>query len=121
MNLNRVINKKTVFLMSCIKLLLIAGVIPAAAVPADTERGKKIFADKCAVCHGTHGDGNSPMTKLFPKKPTDYTDKAQMEKVPDAELKKTIREGKRPMPKWDGRLTEQDIDDVIAYIRSLGK
>ena len=44
-----------------------------------------------------------------------------MKKTSDAVLLKAIHEGKSIMPSWNVRLSEQDSQDVLLYIRTLSK
>ncbi len=48
---------------------------------------------------------------------------SKLKDKPDAELFQTIRIGRPPsaMPAFKGQLPDQQIHDVVAYIRSLGK
>jgi cytochrome c6 len=43
----------------------------------------------------------------------------EVAKEPDTELIKITKEGKNKMPKYDGKLTDDQIKDLIKYIRTL--
>jgi mono/diheme cytochrome c family protein len=92
---------------------------PAGA--ADLNNGKKAYADKCARCHGNTGKGDGPKAETLEKKPADYTDKKKMSEFTDAQLKKITLDGKQPMPAYQGKMSDKDLDDVIAYIRTFAK
>lgn len=81
-------------------------------------RGKTLFAEHCAGCHGIEGKGDG--YKILGADPADLTSPA-IKKKPDAALLKTIHEGKPNMPSWKVRLSEDDSQDVLAYIRTLAK
>ncbi len=87
----------------------------------DEAATKALFVDKCAKCHGESGKGDGPKAKTLKKKPADYTDKAKMGEITDAELKEEITNGKKPMPAFKTKLTEQEIDDLVVYIRTFAK
>ncbi len=100
-------------------LLVVGAVLVAPAFGEDLAKGKKIYTDKCLKCHGEKGKGDGPKAKDLEKKPADYTDKEKMAKFTDADLKKAVKEGKKPMPAFGKKLSEQDIDEVIGYVRSF--
>ncbi len=84
--------------------------------------GKAIYEKHCLICHGSRGKGDGPTGKVLIPPATDLTSAASKTKS-DADLLKVIRDGKPPtaMPAWKGQLSEQDIRDVLAYIRSLSQ
>lgn len=107
-------------LFGLILTVALAGTWNIATVKAaDLVSGKKVYADKCARCHGDTGKGNGPRAEFLEKKPMDYTDKAKMAKISDSDLKDVVLEGKQPMPAFKGKIADRDLDDVIAYIRTL--
>ncbi len=89
----------------------------AEAAP-DLVNGKKIYADKCARCHGVSGKGDGPKAETMDKRPTDYTDKKKMSELADVQLKQVILDGKRPMPAYKN-MSDKELEDVIAYIRTF--
>ncbi len=102
-------------------LLVVGALLVAPGFGADLAKGKSIYVDKCLKCHGEKGKGDGPKAEDMEKKPADYTDKEKMSKFTDADLKKTVKEGKKPMPAFGKKLTEEQIDDVIAYVRSFAE
>lgn len=100
---------------------------PPAVRPGNVDAGKRIFADYCAVCHGAGGRGDGPITGMFGPKPFDFTEKAGMAAKRDPELYDAIFSGGEAigkstfMPRWAGLLKEQEIWDVITYVRTLAK
>jgi len=85
--------------------------------PQDVPLGAKIFADKCAVCHGADGKGGGAL------KTPDFTNPAVQAALPDAMVIKTIRDGKpgTAMPAWKGKLSEAEINAAAAFVKSLGQ
>ncbi|MCE7963796.1 MAG: hypothetical protein DYH04_00195 [Nitrospira sp. NTP2] len=81
-------------------------------------RGKLLFSRHCAGCHGPQGQGDG--YKLLGADPANLTAPSTTKK-PDSALLATIHEGKPNMPSWKGILSEQDIHNVLAYVRSLSK
>lgn len=114
--------ERIVSIMGVATLLSVASAASVApAFGADLAKGKKIYVDKCLKCHGEKGKGDGPKAEDLEKKPADYTDKAKMAKFTDADLKKAVKEGKKPMPAFGKKLTEEQIDDAIGYVRSFSE
>jgi mono/diheme cytochrome c family protein len=82
----------------------------------DLIRGKKIFMKYCSACHGSSGQGEG--YRLLGPNPADLTSQATRQQS-DADLLRTIHEGKPNMPVWKYRLSKRDSRNVLAYIRSL--
>lgn len=98
-------------------VLLVAWAVPASA--ADAEAGQKIYKQKCQMCHGTSGGGDGSMGKMLKPPPPSFTDADRMVKQKDEDLITRIKEGKSPMPSYGSRLSDSQIQDVLAYIRTL--
>lgn len=78
--------------------------------------GVDTFKAKCAMCHGADGKGETAMGKNL--KLHDLGS-AEVQGQSDADLTNTITSGKGKMPKYDGKLTKEQITDVVKYIRTL--
>ena len=109
--------------MVCLVVVL---VLPSVVWSAgDAAKGKQKYQELCAACHGQSGKGDGPTAAALPVKPRDHTNATYMSKLTDQQLFKTIKEGgeamgKSPlMPKWAGILNDQQIEDLVAYVRSL--
>ena len=112
--------ERIVSIMGVVTLLSVAtAVLVAPAFGADFSIGKSIYGDKCVKCHGEKGRGDGRKAADLEKKPTDYTDKAKMAKFTDEDLKKAVKEGKKPMPAFGKKLSDEDINGVVAYIRTF--
>jgi cbb3-type cytochrome c oxidase subunit III len=82
-------------------------------------KGKTVYENNCVTCHGTEGKGDGPIGQVLVPPAGDLT---ATENKSDQDLIQTIQKG-RPgtaMPSWKGGLSSQEIQDVLAYIRSLG-
>lgn len=88
------------------------------AKAVSTAKGKDTYDAKCAMCHAKDGSGNVPMGKSL--RVNDLRSKAVQRKT-DKELADIISNGKSPMPGYGSQLSKTEIDDVVAYIRELGK
>lgn len=81
--------------------------------------GAKIYADRCALCHGATGHGDGPASAALDPKPRNHTDGAYMNAQADAQLLEVIHNGKGAMPAWKDVLTEEQIQAVLKHVRSL--
>jgi cytochrome c len=81
-------------------------------------RGKEVFEKKCAVCHYADSDAKKigPGLKGLSKRGT-FT--VNNNKVTDENLKTWIENGDSLMPPFKDVLDEQQIKDVIAYVKTL--
>ena len=70
------------------------------------------------MCHGPDGSGDTAMGKKM--KIRDLRS-ADVQKQTDAQLAEIIAKGKSPMQGYDKTLDKAKIDDVVAYLRELGK
>jgi mono/diheme cytochrome c family protein len=116
--------RRTVFTM----LFLAAGVVfslsaVSAAEKGDAAKGKETFQTTCAACHGAEGKGDGVAAAALDPKPRNLSDAAYVSTLTDEHLYKVISEGGASvglspmMAAWGGTLSEQDIWNVIAYIR----
>lgn len=96
--------------------LLAAG---SSAWAADAAAGKTVFDTKCKTCHAADGTGNPGLAKAMGVtfKPLGGE---EIQKMSDADLKKVISTGSGKMKPVSG-LTPAQIDDVVAFVRSLKK
>jgi mono/diheme cytochrome c family protein len=85
-------------------------------------RGGVVFANYCVTCHGINADGNGRAARLYNPRPANLraSDKN------DQYMLLIIRNGGQAvarspyMPPWGAELTEEQMHDVIAYLRSIG-
>lgn len=90
--------------------LAMAGFVGQAQA-ADPLKGAKLYNERCSDCHGTQGVPTMPGVPDFTR--------SQALMQTDLDLVKTISVGKGMMPAFQGRLSEREILDVIAYLRTL--
>jgi len=80
--------------------------------------GADLFKAKCAACHGADGAGKTPMGQKFNLRDLGSPD---VQKQSDADLNGIITNGKDKMPKYDGKLSADEISSVVKFIRTLKK
>jgi cytochrome c6 len=87
----------------------------AAAKPAaDDAAGEQTYKSNCVVCHGADGTG-SPTGKAL-KAPDLHSDAVQ--KMTMAEMVTQVSDGKNNMPPFKSTLSKEQIQGVVAYVRS---
>jgi mono/diheme cytochrome c family protein len=97
-------------------LAVFALVVSVSSFAADP--GADTFKAKCASCHGATGAGDTAMGKNL--KLRDLAS-ADVQKQTDADLNTVITKGKKPMPGYEGKLTSDQINDLVKFIRTLKK
>jgi mono/diheme cytochrome c family protein len=97
-------------------VLALALMFSASAFAADS--GADLFKTKCAACHGADGKGETAMGKRLAIKDLGSAD---VQKQSDADLTTAIAKGKGKMPGYEGKLSADQIQDLVKYVRSLKK
>src|SRR4051812_38607713 len=96
---------------------------PIAADAASVEAGKAVFAKYCRACHGVEGKGDGPGAAMLKDvKPANLTDAKWDHGGTDGEIFTTIHDGGGPkfiMDFWGGRLKDNDIWNVVNYVKTL--
>jgi cytochrome c551 len=109
--------------MKTIVVLVVTVVIatPVALLAADA---KTNWANNCAQCHGPDGKAGTKMGKMLNAK--DLTDPKVQAEFTDAKATQSIKEGvkqngKTTMKAFGGKLTDDEIKALVAYVRTLKK
>jgi len=94
-------------------ILMIAAFSPTGAWAADADAGKAVYNSKCKSCHGADGDGNAAIYKAL---------KAEQKPLSasTADVKDVITKGQGKM-KPISSVTGADLDNVVAYVKTLKK
>ena len=94
-------------------ILIFAALTATSVWAADAAAGKTVFATKCKSCHGADGEGNPNIAKAMKVelKPLSAT---------AADVKDVITKGQGKM-KPVSSVTGADLDNVVAYVKSLKK
>jgi mono/diheme cytochrome c family protein len=91
---------------------------PYVDSPQSVARGKLLWLQDCAACHGPQGRGDGPVSESLPKRPKDLTRVALPPILPDGVLAYRIAYGVEVMPAWRSVLTTDEIWDLVSYIRA---
>ena len=119
--------------LMALAVLLAATSFSAPALAGDADAGKTTYNQICWTCHGMTGVGDGPAGAALTPAPRDFSIgefKFDADKNgtagEDADLAMVIKQGagafggNPTMAPW-GHLSDADVDNVIAYIRSLRK
>jgi cytochrome c6 len=93
--------------------LVILALLWSAPMFAD---GAALYKTKCQPCHGADGSGNTPVGKSLHVKALGSD---EVQKLSDADLTKIIHDGKNKMPAFAGKLSDDELRQVVAFIRSF--
>ena len=117
--------RKSIFWLFGIFLLVFQDNGSVWAQNQDQAEGKKLYATYCSSCHGDNGKGDGPASKSLPVKPGDHANGAIMNNDSDKFLFEIISKGGGAvgkstfMPAWGNQFNEKQINDLVAYIRSI--
>jgi len=107
---NQLMKKTVVVLITSAGLALAAG---------DAAAGKAVYDKSCKSCHGADGTPNPNIAKMM-KVEMKTLASAEVQTHSDADLKKVVTDGQGKM-KPIKSVAGKDLDNVIAYVRSLKK
>lgn len=101
------------------RLCMVALLATAVAVPVFAQSGgEATFKAKCAMCHGADGLATGPMAKAM-KIPSAKS--PDFMKLSESDMVADTTNGKNKMPAYKGKLTDAQIKEVVAYMRTLEK
>ena len=92
---------------------------PVPPSESTLKAARRIYMDKCAQCHGERGKGDGPDALMHSPAPADLTDAGRMNTVTDGEIFYQISEGRKPMPSFKKRLTEDQRWSLVFLVRSF--
>lgn len=92
---------------------------PLALSQANYNAAKPIFNEYCANCHGDSGKGDGSDAMMYDPAPSDLTDLAHMNKLSDGEIYYQITQGRKPMPSFRNKLTEEQRWQLVILVRSF--
>ena len=105
-------------------LSLVLGTVHHAMGADNVEAGGKLYQTRCSPCHGPDGKAATPTAQALNPKPRDHADGAYMNQLSKEHLTKVIKNGgpavgKSPLMPAHTDLNDQQIEDVIAFVRTL--
>lgn len=116
--------KKIFFVLTCVALHV---VLISQANAVDQKKGRRIYNQYCISCHGSEGqgDGDRAKNEQLDPRPRVHSNGDYMNLIPSMRFFRVIKFGGKTMnfshimPQWQHILSDEEIIDVIAHIRSL--
>lgn len=99
--------------------LLAATSLTTNAGPIPAVNAAQLFAKQCASCHGKDGRAKTIKGKL--KHARNLTDAEWQEKVSDERIFNSITNGKEKMPAYGKKLSQEQIEALVTYVRAFKK
>lgn len=91
---------------------------PIASSSTSIQVGKNIYRTNCIICHGEGGKGNGTLAMNLNPRPADHTSK-KFQQQKDGEIFYKISTGRNAMPNFSQLLSDNDIWNIINFIRSM--
>jgi mono/diheme cytochrome c family protein len=80
---------------------------------------RELYLDNCAQCHGEKGKGDGPESTMYDPLPADLSNRKFNDGLTDGEIFYQISEGKKPMPSYKRRFTEEQRWQLVFLVRSF--
>jgi cytochrome c oxidase cbb3-type subunit 3 len=90
-----------------------------ALVSGNSARGAAVYRSECAACHGEEGKGDGSAAAALTPRPPDLTRSEHLQTMSDEELLQYLSVGAGSMPGYDKILTEEELTDVVAWLRAM--
>jgi mono/diheme cytochrome c family protein len=116
--------RKSMIILGFVWLITSMWIVQNAMATANVEAGGKLYQVRCSPCHGPDGKAATPTAQALTPKPRDHTDGAYMNQLSNEHLAKVIKNGgpsvgKSQIMPAHPDLNDQQIEDVIAFVRAL--
>jgi mono/diheme cytochrome c family protein len=92
---------------------------PLRPSEADLAKAREIYGNKCSDCHGDKGKGDGSEAMMYDPAPSDLTDAAKIDKLTDGEIYYQITEGRKPMPSFRKKLTDEQRWQLVLLVRAF--
>lgn len=92
---------------------------PVAPSTTGLHAAQDLYRENCAKCHGNTGKGDGPEAWQNYPSPVNLADEDRVKKATDGEIFYEISEGRRPMPGFKKRMSEEQRWDLVNLIRSF--
>jgi mono/diheme cytochrome c family protein len=94
---------------------------PLQPTDSNLNAARDLYRDECAQCHGDRGKGDGPESKMHSPAPADLTDAGRMSRVTDGDIFYQITAGRRPMPSFKSRTTNDQRWQLTLLVRSFSQ
>lgn len=110
---------------TAIGVIVLAWLLSPCSYGQDKDTGATLYNLYCTQCHGIKGNGKGVNASHMSVQPRSHVDREEMMARSDEELFKVIAQGGKSidksnlMPAWGVNLSDEEIDELVAYLRSL--
>lgn len=113
---------KTILLLAIVLISVSTPLAFSQVIRGDAKAGQAVYEQQCLRCHGAKLDGNGADSKDLVVPPANFQSQTSRSKT-DWELLVAISNGVlfSPMHGFRGKLTDQQMLDVLSYIRSVAR
>ena len=116
--------RKSMITLGFVGLITSMWIVQNAMGAGNVEAGGKLYQVRCSPCHGPDGKAATPTAQALTPKPRDHTDGAYMNQLSNEHLAKVVKNGgpsvgKSQIMPAHPDLNDQQIEDVIAFVRAL--
>jgi mono/diheme cytochrome c family protein len=92
---------------------------PLTASDENLRAARRIYGQQCDNCHGESGKGDGSDAMMYDPAPSDLTDAEKIGKLADGEIFYQINEGRKPMPSFKKKLTEEQRWQLVLLVRAF--
>ena len=94
---------------------------PVPPNSATLAAARQLYVNKCQKCHGIRGDGKLPPDSMYSynTRPTNFTNAKLMDAMSDGEIFWKITNGRKPMPSFKKRLTDEQRWQLVNLLRTF--
>ena len=94
---------------------------PVPSNAATLADARATYTQYCAKCHGVNGDGKRPPGSMYSynTQPTNFTNARLIDAMSDGEIYWKMTNGRKPMPSFKNRLSDEQRWELVDLIRSF--
>lgn len=93
---------------------------PVAKGEVSNKSGMALYTKNCASCHGKAGLGDGVKSRMLKDFPGDFSGVAYQDQTDGEHFYKT-KFGRGEMPKYEGKLSDEDLWNIVNYMRTFKK
>lgn len=94
---------------------------PMQPTESNLQAARALYSNECTQCHGDRGKGDGPEARSHFPLPADLSDATRMSTVTDGAIFYQISEGRRPMPSFKNRMTQDQLWQLVLLVRSFAQ
>lgn len=112
------LTRKRMLTISIFSMIAVLIACTSLLAEESSSPGEAVFKRKCVLCHGADGAGQTPLGKQLQAA---NLGSKEVQKLTVAEMRKQVHDGRANMPGFGDQLSDEEINQVIQYVRQFGK